>query len=97
MTTKLSLLALVSACCLSGTAFAQTVPPISPRAQEAPATMASPNTTRSSMGNAAEDVGTVVTKPTGNEYGTTGDGMKRKTTKRKGDMMGGKGKMKTKM
>ncbi len=97
MNTKISVLALVSACCLSSAAFAQTVPPISPRAQEAPATMASPNTTRSSMDNAAEGTGTVVTKPTGNEYGTTGNGMKRKTTKRKGEMMDGKGKMKTKM
>ena len=97
MNTKISLLALVSVCCLSSAAFAQTTPPISPQAQQAPATMASPNTTRSSMSNAAAGTGTVVGQPTGNEYGTTGDGMKRKTTKRKGDMMSGKGKMKTKM
>ena len=95
MNAKNLLLALVATCCF-GSAHAQTAP-ISPSAQQAPATMASPNTTRSSMGNAAEATGTVVDKPTGNEYGTTGDGMKRKTTKRKGEMMGGKGKMKTKM
>lgn len=95
MNTKNLLLAF-AATLLAGSAAAQTAP-ISPRASQAPATMASPNTTRSSMSNAAESVGTVVTEPTGNEYGTSGNGMKRKTTKRKGEMMGGKGKMKTKM
>ncbi|AMR27124.1 hypothetical protein A0257_08385 [Hymenobacter psoromatis] len=95
MNTKNLLFALAATCCF-GSASAQTAP-VSPRASQAPATMASPNTTRSSMNNAAEDAGTVVTKPTGNEYDTPSNATKRKTTKRKGEMMGGKGKMKTKM
>ena len=96
MNAKNLLLALAATCCF-GSASAQTTPPISPRAQQAPATMASPNTTRSSMSNAATGVGTVVTQPTGNEYGTTSNGTKRKTTKHKSDMMTGKDKVKTKM
>ncbi|TDN35780.1 hypothetical protein E4631_05200 [Hymenobacter sp. UV11] len=95
MNAKNLLLALAATFCF-GSASAQTAP-ISPRASQAPATMASPNTTRSSMSNAAEGTGTVVTQPTGNEYGTSGDATKRKTTKHKGEMMGAKDKMKTKM
>ena len=91
MNTKNLLLALAATLCF-GSASAQTTP-----ASQAPATMASPNTSRSSMSNAAEASGTVVTKPTGNEYDTPSNATKRKTTKQKGEMMGGKGKMKTKM
>ena len=88
MNTKNLLLAFVATGWV-GSASAQTAP-ISPRASQAPATMASPNTTRSSMRTAAAGVGTVVTD-------TARSGQSRKSTKTKGWMTSGKGKVKTKM
>lgn len=86
MNAKNFLLAVVATCCV-GSAHAQTTP-----ASQAPATMASPNTTRSSMPKAATGVGAVVTDSSARNGYT-----KTKNTKIKSTMSKGSGKVKTKM
>ena len=96
---KIQNLFLAAACVLCYTAAsAQTSPPISNQAANAPATMASPNTTRSSMSTAGESVGTVVTDVDQTDKQKMRDGQRKtKTHKTKSTMPDGNGKMKTKM
>jgi len=94
---KIHNLFLAAACVLGYTAAsAQTSAPISNRAANAPATMASPNITRSSMSTAGESVGTVVTDVDQTDKQKARDGQRKtKMHKNKSTMPEG-GKMKTK-